>query len=179
MPSKAWRQNAFGVSSAAYWWVRLAAEDQRPGLHVLDPWLPVWPHTFRGRLYLTAEGRAFAKTLLAFLWWVVLFGPPLSWHKCGGGLVYTWIGLEVRLRDWTLGVSASRAGWIDGWFTRTAEAKAIDPGELREALGRLVFVYGALQFYGPFLAPLFAFLPLHRPGRKKRLPAYALVALRW
>ena len=90
------------------------------------------------------------------------------------GLVYNWIGLEINLRDWTLGVSASRAGWMEKWFVDTIEAKAIDTGELSEALGRLVFVYGALQYDRPFLAPLFTLVSLHRPGTKKTLPVYVL-----
>ena len=62
---------------------------------------------------------------------------------------------------------------------RTLSAGRIDPAELREALGRLVFVYGALQWDKPFLAPLFTFLKLHKPGRERRLPLYAKIVLTW
>ena len=103
----------FGVSSAAYWWGRLAAAVQRSGLHVLGPWLGVWSLLFADDFNLTAEGRAFAKALLASLWWLVLSGVPLSWKKCRGGLVYNWIGLEINLRDWTLG-GLSFQGRLDG-----------------------------------------------------------------
>ena len=37
----------------------------------------------------------------------------------------------------------------------------------------------ARQYVRPFLAPLFAFLALHRPGREVRLPLYVLIVLRW
>ena len=45
----------------------------------------------------------------------------------------------------------------------------METGELREALGRLVFVYGALTYDKPFLGPLFAFLS-SPPGVSRRLP---------
>ena len=83
------------------------------------------------------------------------------------------------MRERPLGISASRAAWVDKWLSSTLEAKRVDTGELREALGRLVFVYGALHYDRPFLAPLFAFVALHRPGVTRRLPVYVLVVMRW
>ena len=108
-----------------------------------------------------------------------MFGLPLSWRKSKGGLVYSWVGLEKNLREWTLGISATRAAWVDKWLSTTLAARKVDTAELREALGRLVFVYGALHYDRPFLAPLFAFLSLHRAGVTRRLPVYVLVVLRW
>ena len=66
-----------------------------------------------------------------------------------------------------------------GWFSKALKARQLDPAQLREALGRLGFVYGAFQYDRPFLAPLFEFLSLHRPGREVRLPLYVLIVLRW
>ena len=96
--------------------------------------------------------------MLAFAWWLVLFRVPLSWNKSQGGLVYSWVGFELSLRDWPLGISASRAAWVDGWFTKTLAAGRVNTSELREALGRMVYVYGALQYDKPSLAPVFTFL---------------------
>ena len=56
----------------------------------------------------------------------------------------------------------------------------MDTHELQEALGRMVFVYGALVYGRPFLcAPLFAFLAVSQPGTTGPLPLYALVVLKW
>ena len=128
---------------------------------------------------MTAGGRSVASTSLATLWWLVLFGVPLSWRKSRGGLRYTWIGLEKGLIYWPLGVSEARAAWMEVRFQRTLAARTMDAAELWEALGRLVFVYGALQYDGLFQAPLFSFLALHKPGREQRLPVYVLIVLRW
>ena len=109
----------------------------------------------------------------------MVLGATLSWKKSRGGFQYAWVGYEISLREWTLGISESRAAWIEGWLTKTLGARRVDTGELREALGRMVYVNGALVYDRPFLAPLFAFLSLHPPGVTRRLPLYALVVLKW
>ena len=73
----------------------------------------------------------------------------------------------------------ARAQWLDGWLTRAIQARKVDTKDLRDALGRMVFVYGALQYDKPFLAPLFAFLSVHQIGVVRRLPLYALIVMRW
>ena len=108
------KRGTFGIASAAYWWGRLAAALRRFGLLVLGPLLPLWVLLFAGDFNLTAEGREFARSLLAFVWWLVLFRVPLGWKKSQGGLAYSWVGFELSLREWPLGISASRAAWVDG-----------------------------------------------------------------
>ena len=103
----------------------------------------------------------------------------MSWKKSKGGYRHTWVGYEVCLWDWTLGISEARAAWVHGWLSKTLEAMSVDTNELREALGRMVFVYGALVYDRPFLAPLFALLPVSPLGMTWPLPLYALVVLKW
>ena len=62
---------------------------------------------------------------------------------------YSWVGCEISLREWTLGVSDSRAAWIEGWLSKALEERSVDARELREALGRKVFMYGALVYGRP------------------------------
>ena len=89
---------------------------------------------------------------------------PLSWKKTEGGLKYTWVGHEKSLLEWLRGVSKARAPWLDRCLPRTIEARKVDTRDLREALWRMVYVYGALQYGKPFLALLFALLSFHRIG---------------
>ena len=98
--------------------------------------------------------------MVGFLWLLQVFGVPLSWRKVKGGRTYTWIGYEVSLEGWALGVSATRADWAITWMTRVLDNNRVLMRELREALGRLVFVDGALTWDKPFLAPLFTCLPI-------------------
>ena len=51
--------------------------------------------------------------------------------------------------------------------------------ELREALGRMVFVYGAIKADRAFLAPLFAFLATRPAGSCVELPLYVRMVLIW
>jgi hypothetical protein len=50
-------------------------------------------------------------------------------------------------------------------------------GEMREGLGRLAFVAGALEYERPFLAPLYTFLGVHSGNPLRALPVYVLLAL--
>ena len=119
---------------------------------------------------LIAGGPTFARSILAFVWWLVVLGVPLSWKKSRGGQTVAWVGYELCLKEWTLGISAHRAAWVQKWLSKVLEERRVNTGELREALGRMVFVYGALSFDRPFLAPLFTFLSVHPAGVRRRLP---------
>ena len=59
----------FGVSSAAYWWGRLAAAIQRAGLAVVSAFWPSWALLFADDWGLSAEGRRI---------------PRRSWGSSGG-----------------------------------------------------------------------------------------------
>ena len=135
----------FGVSSAAYWWGRLAAAVHRTGLAVVSALWPLWALLFADDWNLMAEADSHQESLLGFTWWLTVLNVPLSWHKVKGGVTFPWVGCEVDLRQWPLGISASRAEWAVSWMSRTLDEGCVDPAVLREALGRLVFVYGALQ----------------------------------
>jgi len=87
-----------------------------------------------------------------------------------GGLVYGWVVLEINLSGWSLGISEQRAAWLVGWFDRVLAANRVLMRERREALGRMVFVYGALKADKPFLAPFFVFLGTRPPGSCTELP---------
>ncbi len=66
---------------------------------------------------------------------------------------------------------------MTAWITRIVEARCTRLGELGEALGRAVFVCGALEYGPPFLAPLFAFLNTGPAHAIRRLPVYILLVL--
>ena len=128
---------------------------------------------------LSAGGRGFEYKLLMFAWLLVALRVPISWKKARGGLIYTWVGLEINLREWSLGISERRASWLLGWFDRVLADDRILMRELREALGRMVFVYGAIKHDKPFLAPLFTFLNTRPAGACVELPLFARMVLEW
>ena len=70
------RAGTFGVSSASYWWGRLAAAIQRAGLRVVTRAWALWVMLYADDHDLTAEGSTYQRALLCFVWWLVVMGCP-------------------------------------------------------------------------------------------------------
>ena len=174
------KRGTFGIASAAYWWGRLAACIVRFTLLVAggSEW-PVWILLYADDLLIVAEGRRFLGSIVLVLWALELMRVPLKWRKCAGGFKFSWLGYEMSVKEWTLGISASRAAWLTSWFAQVLLDGRVLMRTLREVLGRCVFVYGALLWDRPFLAPLFAFLSLWEPSACVELPLYVRLVVEW
>ena len=107
-------RGTYGVSSAAYWWGRLAAGVQRLLLYTLGKELPAWALVYADDWDVTAQGPRFTEILVGTVLLFRALGLPISWKKVRGGLCYTWLGLERNLREWRLGLSERRAAWLIG-----------------------------------------------------------------
>ena len=78
------RVGTFGISSASYWWGRLAEAIQRAELQVVSrAWL-LCVVLYADDHDLTAEGSTYQRALLCFMWWLVMLKVPLSWPKLTG-----------------------------------------------------------------------------------------------
>ncbi len=103
----------------------------------------------------------------------------MSWEKVTGSFIIAWIGYEINLREYSLGISARRAEWVTGWLKRNLSDNRVLLRELRQALGREVCIYGALSWDTPFLAPLFSFLSHGGPGACLELPLFVRTIMGW
>ena len=101
--------------------------------------------------------RKFHEILLILLAWEA-FGTPIAWHKVKGGFQTDWVGYWLDYHKFELGISESRARWLAGWLMRATECGGSFVRELREALGRLGFAAGVLEWHRPFLAPIYAWV---------------------
>ena len=104
-------------------------------------------------------------------WWVL--GVPLPWKKTGGGEgpdVTTWIGLEIHLREFRLGISARRATCLSRWAGKVAASGQVNISTMEEGLGRMMFVAGVLDHIRPCLAPIAV--------KSRASPRYVAVFLR-
>ncbi len=173
------KRGTYGISSAAYWWGRLAAALHRGLVYGWSNDVEAYAFLFADDWWFTAAGKGFAETLLGAILYLRTFGVPLSWKKVTGGFVVAWIGYEIDLRNYTLGITERRAEWLIGWLSRTLADNRVLMRELRQALGRMVFIYGALPWDKPFLAPLFAFLSHGGPGACMELPLFVRTTLSW
>ena len=90
-----------------------------------------------------------------------------------------WVGYEMLLKNSSLGLSASRAQWLEGWYTRLLRDGAVQMQEFQEGLGRAAFVCGALDYDRPFVAPLYSFASRHAPQSVKPLLLYVPVTLEY
>ena len=68
---------------------------------------------------------------------------------------------------------------MTGWMTRVLENWGVLVRELREAIGRLLFVYGALAWDQPFLGPLYALFSHHPQATYVEPPLYVKMVLVW
>ena len=95
------------------------------------------------------------RSLLLHLYLLVILCVPLSWKKVRGGIEAEWIGYMLDVARFELGISAKRAAWASRWLRDKSVEGTVRLGELREALGRLQFITGAIEFFRPFLGPLY------------------------
>ena len=168
----------FGVGSAGYWWGRAGALLVRLS-HYLPPtflrqfWLLLYADDGKG----TAGGDRLEHPLLFHLFLLEVLGTPIKWRKVHGGIEVEWVGYWLDYRRFEMGISESRAVWVCTWLDTKIRERRVALGELREALGRLVFVTGPLEHLRPMLGPLFAWASAGRRHARPRLPAMLLILM--
>jgi len=84
--------------------------------------------------------------------------------------VVTWIGYEVNLKEWRLGIIKSRAGWLIGWLRDRVRERTVDLSDLVGVLGRMAFAMGPLDFLKPSISPIYAWSSAVGPRGRARLP---------
>ena len=167
----------FGVSSAGYWWGRAAGAIVRLTHYFLGHEDAIWALIYSddGNLMAGEEWRE--RSLLLHLFVLVVLGVPLAWHKVRGGVEEEWIGYWLDYSRFEIGISESRTKWCIRWLRDTVSMRRVAFGEMREALGRLVFATGPLEFLRPILGPLFSWASAGPRHRRPKLPAMILLLL--
>jgi len=171
------KRGTFGVASASYWWGRMASAIARLQYYVLGQMTAAWVLVLADDYKIEASGENFVAGLLTALLLFDVLQVPLSWRKCRGGDRYPWVGYEVDLSGWTLGLTVSRANWLVTWFRKCIKDKLVNIGDFAAGLGRASFAFGALEYDRPFLAPLFTFASLYVPRAVRPLPGYVLLVM--
>jgi len=132
----------YGVSSAGYYWSRLAASLIRLVYYLVgrrwDPEALIFADDW---LMLASRAQEIVDLGVVVLIFVAA-GVPFKWSKFRGGFEVGWIGYHV---DWTrhlLGISASRAAWLSDWMEARVKEGRTDAREFAGVLGRLCFAMG-------------------------------------
>ena len=159
VPGKIWVNcvGTYGISSAGYWWSRLAgavlvrffyylamASGEQEALLFADDLLMM-----AGRVSEIVDIGAI------ILVWVCL-GVPWKWKKWRGGHQVSWIGYWISVETFEVGISDTRAGWLVTWIDKTVREGRVSVEDFRAVLGRLSFSLGVLDYLKPFVSPLFA-----------------------
>ena len=146
----------FGVASAAFWWGRAASVIFRTFHRVVPPHLLFYLLLFADDGLLIAAGEEYHKLILSLFLFLDLMEVPLSWRKTRGGFQTEWIGYQVDLEGWKVGVSPKKVKWLKEWTERVLQESHLMGREFKAGVGRLGFLAGALAGARPFLAPLYA-----------------------
>ena len=145
---------------------------------VTGPALPLWAFLLADDWELPARGPNLARTLLIAIWAMVVFKVPISW-KMPGGRIFNWVGYELNLEESSLGISERRATWLCGWFTQVLSSGSVVIREFLAGLGRMVFLYGALEYDRPCLAPSFTFAHVQPLESTAKVPLYVRMVVPW
>ncbi len=178
-PCYAFTCGVFGVASIAYWWGRLAGAVLRSIHYLAAADLDLWILLVADDFKIESTAARPERSILFVLWFFELLGVPLQWAKTGGGDTVDWVGYSLAYQSHALGLSESRAEWAASWCERHSVAGMALISELREGLGRLSFVAGALEFERPFLAPLFSYLSFYPDSVTRPLPIFVRVLLQF
>ena len=170
-------RGTFGVASAAYYWQRLAATMIRVAHRLGGRDLGVLHLLFADDGWLLAIGKHCWRPLMFWLFVMELNEFPLSWEKVHGGDCVRWIGYELDIRKFEKGISKTKVKWVSDWIDRRLMEKGLLGRDLKSALGRLVFVAGALSHVRPFLGPIFAWSSVLKGGTFAKMPEAVAVLL--
>ena len=169
----------FGVSSAPYWWAKLAALLGRfVGYLFHDRW-------FMQMIYVDdLHGVFVGPQKYLFLWiWVLAFemiGTPFGYHKFKGGPTSEFIGYHIRYDTTEVGIVPKRGDWLVGWILKAKQNKfVVQARDFVEFLGRLGFVSQVLVWMKPHLSPLFAWAAVVAKGTVGKLPEAIIITLRY
>lgn len=111
-------RGTFGVASAAFWWGRVAGVASRVFHRILEPQAIFCLLLFADDGLILSGGGNYHRNMIGLFMEI-----PLSWSKTRGGHKVEWIGYNVDIQSWRLGVSEKKVEWMKSW-TQLALSRA-------------------------------------------------------
>ena len=111
----------FGISSASYYWSRVASSLGRLSQYLVGSSANTWHLLVADDFHLDASGKDYRTALICFFVLCASCRVPLSWNKTAGGDTIAWIGFELLHASSELGISQRRADWFVKWTPRNRE----------------------------------------------------------
>jgi hypothetical protein len=173
------RVGTFGISTASYWWGRLAGLTARLVWAVMDTDQDIWQMLFADDLRWVASGPDAAFNMLfSFLLWKCI-GTPFKLSKLLVGKELEWVGYWLDMGRFRIGLSASRFKWLHDYLKDLVDGKACLVKDVEMFLGRLAYATGALEYGRPFLGPLYAWVSAVPSGTFMTVPTAVRVLMTW
>ena len=169
----------FGVSSAPYWWAKLAGLLGRfVGYMFHKRWMMqmIYVDDLHGA-FVGAE-----KFLFMWIWVLAyeLIGTPFGYHKFKGGYASEFVGFHIRYDLAEVGISTKRGDWLLQWVSNVKRNKyVVASRDFAEFLGRLGFVSQLITWLKPHLSPLYAWAAVTARGTVGRLPDTVILTLQY
>ena len=171
------KTGTFGISSAPYWWFKLAG--------LLGRFIGYMFHQrwFMHMIYVDdLHGVFTGERKFLHLWiWLLAYemaGTPFGYHKFKGGFASEFVGFQIRYDKTEVGISAKRGDWIIQWINKAEQNRfVVQAREFTEFLRRLGFISQLLTWLKPHLAPLFSWSAVTAAGTVCRLPDTVILTL--
>ena len=170
--SKVWlnKVGTFGVGSAGYYWTRLASAIHRLGYYVISDKWEYEALLFSDDWLAVGSTREELEDIVCVVFFMSLLGFPWNWKKFRGGDTVAWIGYEINLSEYLVGISVGRAKWLADWVEKVLDVGFVQVNELESVVGRFGFAMIPLDFLRPFLAPVYAWLASVRGAGRLKIP---------
>jgi len=173
------KTGTFGISSAPYWWFKLAG--------LLGRFIGYMFHQrwFMHMIYVDdLHGVFTGERKFLHLWiWLLAYemaGTPFGYHKFKGGFASEFVGFQIRYDKTEVGISSKRGDWIVQWISKAEQNKfVVQARDFTEFLGRLGFISQLLIWLKPHLSPLFSWSAVTAAGTVSRLPDTVILTLHY
>ena len=173
------RVGTFGLSTASYWWGRLAALAGRLTWAILDTNHDLFQLIYADDLRWMAAGPQACKLLLFCLLVWKMIGSPFKHSKLQFGTEMEWIGFWIDMTNFQLGMSVKHVEWLAKVLKDLVDGKPCLIRDLLQFIGRLGFSTGALEFGKPFMGPLYTWASAVPSGTYMSVPAAIRVLMHW
>ena len=150
------RVGTFGITTASFWWGRVAATLFRTFHRVIPRHSLIYLLLFADDGLVMVGGDDYHYLALGIFIYLEIMEVPLSWKKTRGGFKTEWIGYSVDIDRWLIGVSDRKVRWLQEWVKATNAEGKILGRDFKAGIGRMGFLAGAIRGARPFLAPLYA-----------------------
>ena len=170
---------AFGIASAAYWWARVSAAMVRLLHYCLGLLWAVWHLLYADDGLAIARGGKCRESFMLMFLILETYGFPVAWHKVKAGTRLEWIGYQLDISSFEVGISDRKREWLLSWLDGRLRDGGVVGRNLRATLGRFCFVARALDHIKPFLSPVFSWSAVLHPSAFHRLPEAIAALMLW